>query len=165
MVFRSQPRVQLKLNPPKDNKTHDIEITASINTPNIVTQQLSDNIPSPRPSKTQLSVPNKISPTKSQILPINTPSISSIHIIPPDTSTLPTTSTIISRTVKLSHEKTANIRKSKRKRTPNFKYQVLQYLKSKYSTINSYLAHPVIDPNTGASLEFRHLRRGPDHKL
>ena len=121
-IILSQPRVQLKLKPPKENKIHDIPSTAPINTPNIVTQQLSDNIPSPRPTKTQLSVPNKISPTKSQILPINPPSVSSIHIIPPDTSTLLTTSTIVSKTVKLSHEKTANIRKSKRKRTPNFKY-------------------------------------------
>ena len=38
-------------------------------------------------------------------------------------------------------------------------------MKSRYSTINSYLAHLVIDPNTGASLEFRHLRRGPDKIL
>ena len=33
----------------------------------------------------------------------------------------------------------------------------MQYLIEKYSTINSHEANPVIDPNTGASLEFCHL--------
>ena len=88
-----------------------------------------------------------------------------MHIVPPNKSTLPKVSSLIPYKTKLSHEKAANIRKSKRKRKPNLKYQNLQYLKSKYSTINSYLAHPVIDPNTGASLDFKHLRRGPDKIL
>ena len=88
-IILSQPRVQLKLNHPIENKTQAIPTTEPINTPNIVTKQLSDNITSPRLTKTPLRVPNIILPTKSPIHPTNIPNVSLIHIIPPDTFTLP----------------------------------------------------------------------------
>jgi len=60
----------------------------------------------------------------------------------------------------IAKSRSNNLRTSKRSKRRNFKYPVVQYLIEKYSTINSHVANPVIDPNTGASLEFRHLIKG-----
>ena len=144
-IIPSPSRVQLKLNHPIKNKTRTISLF--------------------QPPQTLISVPHIVSPTKKPIPSTKPSKVTPIHIVPQNKSTLPKASSLIPHKAKLSHEKAANIRESKRKRKPNSKYQVLQYLKSKYSTINSYLVQPVIDSNTGASLEFRHLRRGPNKIL
>ena len=65
----------------------------------------------------------------------------------------------------IAKSRSNNLRTSKRSKRRNFKYPVVQYLIEKYSTINSHVANPVIDPNTGASLEFRHLIKGESKEL
>ena len=115
----------------------------------------------PKPSSTKLTTPSIlpqiISPTKlttPSILPKTIPPTK--HIIPP---------TKILKPIIPKHIKQSSLRISRRHKKRNFKYPVIQYLIEKYLIIKSHKANPVIDSNTGASLEFRHLRKGKDKKL
>ena len=115
----------------------------------------------PKPSSTKLTTPSIlpqiISPTKlttPSILPKTIPPTK--HIIPP---------TKILKPIIPKHIKQSSLRISRRHKKRNFKYPVIQYLIEKYSTINSHKANLVIDSNTGASFDFRHLRNGKDKKL
>ena len=65
----------------------------------------------------------------------------------------------------IAKERSNILRTSKRSKRRNYTYPVIHSLVEKYSTINSYIANPVIDPNTGALLEFHHLIKGKSKEL
>ena len=93
---------------------------------------------------------------------LNTSSIRP-KIISPTKHAIPTTN-IIKITI-LKYVKKSPIRISRRHKKRSLKNPVIQYIIEKYSAINSHKANSVIDANTGASLEFKHLRKGNDKTL
>ena len=92
-IIPSPLRVQLKLNHPIKNKTRTISLF--------------------QPPQTLTSVHHIVSPIKTSIPPTKPSNVTPTHIVPPNKSTLPEASSLISHKAKLSHEKAANIRKSK----------------------------------------------------